>query len=528
MPTSLEKPVVTADEAAKLIAGGSTVAIGGSGAGHSIPERMLEAIGRRFRGSGEPRGLTLVHAFGIGNQKDRGLEHMAFPEMYRRIVGGHWSMSPSMAKLAAQNRFEAYNLPAGIIVQLFHAAASGSPGWLSEIGLNTFIDPRVEGGKLNSCAKDDIVEVWHRNGKDYLFYPTIPIDVALIRAAEADSEGNLTMDEEVAPWHNCSMAQAARACGGITIAQVKRIVPARSLDPRRVRVPGIFVDYLIVDPTQGMTYQIGFDPALSGDARKPESEFGPFPFSLRKVIARRAAMELYPAAALNLGFGVPDGVMKVAREQGFSGQVVPTIEQGQIGGIPAEGLEFGAAYNSSAIVETDHQFAFYHGRGVDLTFLGFAEVDAAGNVNVSKIESAIIGTGGFIDISQKAREVVFCGTLAVRGKFTVENGVMRLESSGRPKFVPKVHQITFSGANAVSSGQKVLYVTEAAVFRLTSSGVVLEEIAPGLDAERDILPQMGFRPAISQPLRIMAPELFLDALMPRSLFGRFAQCIGEA
>lgn len=517
----LQKPVLPADEAAALISDGVTVAIGGSGAGHSIPERMLEAIGRRFRNRGQPRGLTLIHAFGVGNQKDRGLEHMAYPELYRRIIGGHWSMSPSMAKLAAANAFEAYCLPAGIIVQLFHAAASGSPGWVSEIGLNTFIDPRLEGGKLNDCAKEDIVELWRRNGKDYLFYPVIPVQVALIRAAEADEEGNLSMDEEVAPWHNCAMAQAARAAGGITIAQVKRVVPARTLDPRRVRVPGIFVDYLVLDPNQGMTYEIGFDPTLSGDARKPESEFGTFPFSLRKVIARRAAMELFPGAVLNLGFGVPDGVMKVAREQGFAGQVVPTIEQGQIGGIPAEGLEFGAAYNSTAIIETDHQFALYHGRGVDITFLGFAEIDAAGNVNVSKIESAIIGTGGFIDISQKARKVVFCGTLAVRGRFAVQDGSLRAESRGRPKFVPRVHQVTFSGQNALASGQQVLYVTEAAVFRLSRAGVILEEIAPGLDAERDIFPQMSFRPEISPSVRTMRAELFDEAVLPRELFAAF-------
>lgn len=504
MGSALQKPVLSADDAAALIADGKTVAIGGSGAGHSIPERMLEAIGRRFRDCSRPRGLTLLHAFGVGNQKDRGLEHVAHAELFRRVIGGHWSMSPSMAKLAARNLFEAYCLPSGIIVQLCHAAASGSPGWISEIGLNTFIDPRIEGGKLNARALDDVVELCLRNGKEYLFYPSIPIDVSLIRAAEADTEGNLSMEEEVAPWNNCAMAQAARACGGITIAQVKRIVPPGSLDPRRVRVPGIFVDYLIVDPSQGMTYGIDYDPALSGESRKPESDFPPFPFSPRKVIARRAAMELVPGAVLNVGFGVPDGVIKVAREQGFASQVVPTIEQGQIGGIPAEGLEFGAAYNSTAIVETDHQFALYHGRGVDITFLGFAEVDVTGNVNVSKIESAIIGVGGFIDISQKARKVVFCGTLAVRGKF--------------PKFVPRVRQITFSGANAMKTGQEVLYVTEAAVFRLRDGVVMLEEIAPGLDAERDIFPKMGFIPNVSERCQVMSPELFCEARMPEALF----------
>jgi acyl CoA:acetate/3-ketoacid CoA transferase len=510
MASALEKPVITADEAAALIADSASVAIGGSGAGHSIPERILEAIGRRFRATGQPRDITLIHPFGVGNQKDRGFQHMAYPEMYRRVIGGHWSMSPDMAKLAAQNRFEAYCLPAGVMVQLFHATAAGSPGWITEIGLGTFIDPRVEGGKLNERATEDLVELWHRNGKEYLFYPAPPIDVALIRAAAADTEGNLSMHEEVAPWHNCAMAQAARASAGTVIAQVKRVVPAGSLDPRLVRVPGIFVDRIVVDPDQGMTYEIGYDPALSGESRKPESEFGAFPFSIRKVIARRAAMELQPGAVLNLGFGLPDGVMKVAREQGFAHQVVPTIEQGQIGGIPAEGLEFGAAYNSTAIIETGHQFAFYHGRGVDITFLGFAEVDAAGNVNVSKLDTAIIGTGGFIDISQKARKAVFCGTLAVRGKL-----------AGRPKFVPEVRQITFSGARAQATGQQVLYVTEAAVFRLTDRAVVLEEIAPGLDPDRDLFPQMGFRPAIAENLRAMPAPLFEDALLPMSLFPQF-------
>jgi acyl CoA:acetate/3-ketoacid CoA transferase len=509
MRSNLDKPVVTADQAALLVRSGQTVATGGSGAGHAIPERMVEALGRRFRATGEPRGLLLFHPFGVGNQQGRGLERMAHAQMFRRVVGGHWSMAPTMARLAAENRFEAYCLPAGVMVQLFHAAAAASPGYLTEIGLHTFIDPRLEGGKLNAAATEDIVELVVRQGREYLFYPTIPIDVALIKGAVADTQGNISMREEVAPWHNLAMAQAARANGGIVIAQVKRVVQALSLDPRDVRVPGIFVDYLIVDPAHGMTYEIFCDPALAGESRKPESEFPPFEFSLRKAIARRAAMELRPGAVLNVGFGMPDGVIKVAREQGFADQFVPTIEQGQIGGIPAEGLEFGAAYNATAIVETGQQFAFYHGRGVDLAFLGFAEVDAGGNVNVSKLGDVIIGTGGFIDISQKARKVVFCGTLAVRGK------------PHRPKFVERVRQITFSGTNARRTGQEVLYITEAAVFRLTPEGVLLEEIAPGLDLERDILPQLGFRPLIKEPLGLMAPELFGEAPLPAALFPQF-------
>lgn len=522
MRNPLEKPVVSAREAAALIRDGQSVAIGGSGAGHAIPEAMLEALGERFRATGSPRGLTLIHPFGVGNQKDRGLERMAYPEMYRRVIGGHWSMSPTMAKLAARNLFEAYCLPAGVIVQLFHAAAAGSPGYITQTGLGTFIDPRLEGGKLNQVTTEDLVEVWEHEGREYLFYRATPVDAALIRAPVGDRLGNLAMDQDVAPWHNLAMAQAARASGGITIAQVRRLVEPGTLDPRRVRVPGIFVDYLIVEPTLGMTYEIDFDPALCGEARKAAGDFPPFPFSLRKVIARRAAMELYPGAVLNLGFGVPDGVMKVAREQGIAGQVVPTIEQGPIGGIPAEGVEFGAAYNSMAIVETGHQFAFYHGRGVDMTFLGFAEADAEGNVNVSKIESAIIGTGGFIDISQKARQVVFCGTLAVKGAFEAHEGGLRAVRHGRPKLVGRVRQITFSGRRALATGQQVLCVTEAAVFRLTPQGLRLEEIAPGLDLDKDLLPQMGFRPPVADPLKLMPAELFREGPLPMELFRNFA------
>ena len=498
---------MSADQAVAHIGDGQTIVIGGSGAGHSIAEKLLEALGRRFRQTGSPTALTLVHPFGVGNQKDRGLEHLADPRLIRRDIGGHWSMSPTMARLAAENRIEAYNLPAGIIVQLLGATAAGSPVWISEIGLDTFIDPRQDGGKLNAAAQEDLVEVTSRDGREYLCYKAFPVHVAFIRATAADAAGNLNMDEEVSPWDNCLMAQAARASGGITIAQVKRVVGEHELDPRSVRVPGIFVDYVVVDPEQGQTYQIRYDPSLCGAARKPPEAFPPFPLSARKVIARRAALELFPGAVLNLGFGMPDGVMKVAREQGLEAEVTPTVEHGQIGGIPAEGLDFGASYNSTSFVETRHQFDFYHGRGVDLAFLGFAEVDAEGNVNVSRIESSVIGTGGFIDIAQKARKIVFCGTLAARG--------------GVAKFVPRVRQITFSARRALLDGHEVLYVTEAAVFRLAAAGVEMIEIAPGLSADRDIFPKMAFRPAVASPLTMMAAELFQPALLPRGLFRSF-------
>jgi len=502
----MPKPIVTADEAVRHIQDDQTIAIGGSGSGHSIAEQLLAALGRRFRQSGSPRGLTLVHPFGVGNQKDKGLEHLADPVLIRRVIGGHWSMSPSMARLAAENKIEAYNLPAGIITQMLGVTAAGSPGWISRIGLGTFIDPRLEGGKLNAAAREDLVELFHRDGEEYLYYKAFPIHVAFIRATAADPAGNLNMDDEVSPWDNCAMAQAARRWGGFTIAQVKRTAAMYDLDPRTVRVPGIFVDYLVVDPNQGQTFQIHYDPALSGAARKPAEAWGPFPLTPRKVIARRAALELFAGAVLNLGFGMPDGVMKVAREQGLDAEVTPTVEHGQIGGIPAEGLDFGASYNSTSLIETRHQFDFYHGRGVDLAFLGFAEVDAEGNVNVSRIESAVIGTGGFIDIAQGARKLVFCGTLTARGA---------------PKFVPRVKQVTFSGPRALADGHEVMYVTETAVFRLARDGVELIEIAPETPVEK-VVSQMGFRPVTGPAVRPMSPELFREELLPRSLFRYFA------
>lgn len=518
---SLERPVVSADEAVSQIPDGATVAVGGSGSGHAIPDMLLAALGRRFRHSGHPNNITLVHPFGVGNQKDRGFEHIAFGEMYRAVIGGHWSMAPSMAKLAMDDHFPAYCLPAGVIVQLFHCAAAGSPGWMTHVGLHTFVDPRQEGGKLNAKATAEVVELVERNGQEYLFYPTIPIDVALIHAWTADPHGNLGMNEEAGFWHNCAMAQAAKAAGGITIAVVRKLVERHSILPRDVRVPGCFVDYVVVDPEQGQTFQIDYEPAFTGAAHKPDEEFGEFPMSVRKVIARRAAMELEPGAVLNIGFGMPDGVISVAREQGLAHTVMPTIEHGQFGGVPARGLDMGANYNPDAILETGHMFDFYQGRGVDQTFLGFLEIDREGNVNVSKRQGSVIGPGGFIDISQRARKLVFCGTLAVKAETELVEGGLRFLKHGRPKLIDKVAQITFSGSYARKQGQQVLYVTEAAVFRLADGGVELMEIAPGVDLERDILPQLGFRPQIADPLGVMPREIFADALLSKELFRHY-------
>ncbi len=497
------------------------MAIGGSGAGHAIPDALLRSLGELFRATGTPRDLTLLHPFGVGDQDRKGLQQAAHPGMYRRVIGGHWSMAPAMADLAAENRFAAYCLPAGIMVQLFHCAAAGSPGWFSHVGLDTFVDPRLEGGRLNAAATEQLVEYVERDGKPWLFYRTLPVDVSLIHAWEADPQGNLSMRHEAGFWHNCALAQAAKASGGQTIAVVRKTVPEGSIDPRSVHVPGCFVDVIVVDSEHGQTYQTDFDPSYCGEATTPEDQFRAMPFGPRKVIARRAAQELTPGAVINVGFGMPDGVLAVAQEQGFVRQITPTIEHGQFGGVPAGGLDFGAVFNPSAIVETGHMFDFYHGRGVDQTFLGFLQIDRAGNVNVSRLASRIIGVGGFIDIVQKADKAVFCGTLSIRAKTSIEDRRLSYLSPGAPKIVDTVAQITFSSAFARRNRQEVVYVTEAAVFRLGPDGLVLDEIAPGIQLEADLLPQLGFRPTISPELKQMDPDLFSPDPLPGSAFPLF-------
>ena len=515
------KPVETAQEAVRRIPSDTCVAIGGSGAGHAVPDTLLRHLGDQHRNTGSPTGLTLLHPFGVGDQQSRGLQQAAVPGMYRRVIGGHWSMAPRMAQLAARNEFAAYCLPAGVMVQLFHCAAAGSPGWFSHVGLKTFIDPRLAGGRLNAKAEENLVEYVERDGRPWLFYKTIPIDVSLIHAWEADAAGNLSMRHEAGFWHNCALAQAAKASNGLTIAVVRKIVPNGSIDPRSVHVPGCFVDVLVVDREHGQTYQTDFEPTYCGDARMPDDGFEAMPFGPRKVIARRAAQELTHGAVINVGFGIPDGVLDVAREQGVAHLVTSTIEHGQFGGVPAGGLDFGAVYNPEAILETGHMFDFYHGRGVDQTFLGFLQIDRAGNVNVSRLGPRIIGVGGFIDIVQKASKAVFCGTLSIRAQTEILDGRLKYIKPGAPKLVEQVGQVTFSADYARRVGQEVLYVTESAVFRLDKDGPLLEEIAPGINAESDLFPQLGFRPRVSPDLKRMPSAIFRPEPVPGDLFPAF-------
>ena len=506
----MAKPIITADKAARFVRTGDTLVIGGCGAGHGIPETLIEALGRRFKTSLQPRDLTVVNVSGMGDQGDKGLGHLADERLIKRNIGGHWGMSPPMVKLAAKNRIEAYNFPQGVLSHLMRCIAAGGPGYITHVGLHTFVDPRLEGGKLNTRAQEDLVEVVRLPQGEFLLYHTFPVNIAFVRGTTADADGNISMEEEAAYTEMLSVAQAAKNSGGTVIAQVKRTVPKRGIDPHLVKIPGILIDAIVVDPNQQQTYQIAYDPALCGDSRHGELSMGRLSFDERKVIAKRAAMELCPDSVVNLGFGIAFGVGMVAEEQGLRERITLSIEQGSLGGIPAGGLDSGAMFYPTTILDQPYQFDFYQGGGIDITFLSHAQVDRHGNVNVSKFGNRIAGCGGFIDISQNAKKVVFCGTLSVKAKLVVGEGKVRVAEEGSvPKFVDAVEQITFSGKYARAMKQEVLYVTERAVFQLTDEGIALREIAPGIDLQREVLQAMQFQPIVDDP-STMEKDLFTD------------------
>ena len=365
---------------------------------------------------------------------------------------------------------------------------------------------------MNEVTREELVRVMEIEGEAWLFFPSFKIDVALFRGTTADLKGNITSDEEPAILEGISIAQAARACGGVVIAQVKYLAGAGTLDPRRVRVPGVVVDYVVVDEQQKQTVLDVYQPAFSGEVRIPLERVAPLPLGVRKVVARRAAQELFKGAVVNLGVGMPDGIASVATEEGLIDDLTFTVEQGIVGGMPAGGVIFGVSYNPEAIIEEDSQFNFYDGGGLDLAFLGMAQVDGAGNVNASKVGKMLAGCGGFINISQNAKKVIFCGTFTAKGlQCEVGHGRIKIVNEGQiQKFVEQVNQITFSGRYAQSTPQPVLYVTERAVFELGPTGVMLKEIAPGIDLERDVLAQMGFRPIIPADLKTMNKQIFTE------------------
>jgi len=501
---------MTADAAAALIRDGATVALVGGGGGLVEATCLHEAIERRFLAGGHPRGLTVVHSLGIGDRKERGLNRFAHAGMVRKVIGGHWTWSPRMQELARTNKIEAYVLPGGVAMQLFREIGAGRPGLFTHVGLGTFVDPRIDGGRMNGAATETLTELVEIDGRELLRYKPFPINVAVLRGSFADPEGNISLDQEPANVDIYAAALAAHNSGGTVIVQVRTAVAAGALPARSVRVPGALVDAVVVDPGQSMGYDVVYDPTLSGEIKGPTAPVLPQPFTVRQLIARRAADELRPGAVLNYGFGIPDGVAKLIGERGELDRYYQTIEHGTYGGELLDGPLFGYARNATAMIDGPSQFDFYSGGGLDIAFLGFGEIDRHGNVNVSKLGGVTVGPGGFIDIAQNARKVVFCGTFDAKGTdLAFGPAGLTIRRHGEvTKLVADVEQITFSGREALRRGQEVVYVTERAVFRLTAEGVALVEVAPGVDATADITARMGFPPHVPAPPTLMPARHF--------------------
>ena len=479
--------------------------------GHGTPEELMLALEQRFLKSRTPSNLTLVFAGGQGDGKDRGLNRLGHEGLLKRVIGGHYGLIPRIERLAVENRVEAYNLPEGVITHLYRDIAAGKPGTLSKVGLGTFVDPRIEGGKVNASAVEDVVELITLGGEETLFFKAFPIHVAFIRGTSADPDGNVTLEKESLRLENLALALAAKNSGGVVLCQVERIVQSGSLDARQVRIPGIFVDAVVVARPENhmQNYGTQYNPALSGEVRVPLESLPSVPLDEKKVIARRAALELMPNSVVNLGLGLPETIGAVANEEKIQDLITLTVDPGVIGGVPLGGPDFGAAVNFSAIIDHPSQFDFIDGGGLDSAYLGFAECDRLGNVNASRFGKRITGCGGFINISQNSKNVVFVSTFTSGGLVTkLRDGAIAIRTEGKfGKFVEAVGQITFSGPLAADQGKEVYYITERCVFALTPDGLELIEVAPGIDVEKDILNQMPFQPVVRAP-RLMDAAIF--------------------
>lgn len=501
--------VITAEEAAALIPDRESIMVGGNG-GMGVPEAILEAIARRFRETGAPRDLDLIHVTGAGAVTEKGLCHLAQTGLVRRVVGGNFGLQLPFMRMFLEEEVEAYNFPQGVMAQMCRAMAAGQPGVITHVGLDTYIDPHYEGGRMNSRSREELISRISLDGKDWLFYRAPRPMIAFLRGTTADEDGYISMEHEGTTREDLSIAQAVHNAGGIVICQVKRLARRGSLHPQMVKIPGFLVDHVVVIPDQMQTYGTQYDPSRSGEMPAPYSVVVPDPLTERRVIARRAALELREGDVVNLGVGISAMIPNVAAEENIQDAITLTVESGIVGGVPGYAREFGSAVNPRAILDQPYQFDFYDGGGLTRAFLSFAEVDTEGNVNVTRFGKRYDGAGGFINISQNTRNVVFSGTLT-GGKFDigVEEGRLAIRQEGTiRKFVERVGQISFSGRRAVALGQSVMFITERSVFRLTADGLELIEIAPGVRLEEDILAHMVFRPRISDSLREMDARLF--------------------
>ena len=507
--------ILTADQAAELVADGMTVSTNGFVA-CDLPEELTSALEDRFLKTGSPKNLTYFYAAGQGNRDGSGADHFAHEGMTDTVIAGHYNMAPKLGELIMQNKIKAYNLPQGTLSQLYRDIAAKKPGVLTHVGLHTFADPRIEGGKLNSATTEDIVQLVNINEEERLLYKAFPIDIALIRATYSDEHGNITMEHECCTAEATAIAQAAKNSGGTVIVQVEKMV--KHVDPKLVKVPGIYVDAVVVTENKDNHAQcVGceYDGSMTGDFQIPQGSLHYPSLSPKKIIGRRAAMELRKNSIVNLGIGIPEYISMVASEEGISDYFTLTVVAGPVGGIPQGGPQFGGSVNAEAILDQPAQFDFYDGGGIDDAFLGLAQADEEGNINVSKFGPRIAGCGGFVNITQNAKRVYFCGTFTAGGlKCSTKDGRLMIEQEGRTnKFIREVEQITFSGKYANQTNQPVMYITERAVFELRKDGIYLTEVAPGIDIQTQIIDHMGFVPKMNGAPKLMDARIFKDTPM---------------
>jgi propionate CoA-transferase len=506
--------LISPEQAANLVKDGDILAVGGNG-GTGAPEAVLDALEKRFLSTETPRKLTLFHVTGIGAVTEKGLCHLAHAGLIDTVFGGNFGLQLPFMKLIREERIKAYNFPQGVMAQMCRTLAAKQPGVITHVGLQTYMDPRQEGGRMNASTREPMVELVELAGREWLFYRAPTPNIAFLRGTSADEDGYVSMEQEATTREDISIAQAVHNAGGTVICQVKRIVKRGTLNPHMVKIPGFLIDHIVLVPDQMQTYATVYDPSRSGETRVPISTLRPDPLSDRRVIARRAAFQLRPGDVVNLGVGISAMIPNVAAEEGIDEIMTLTVESGVVGGVPGYAREFGTAYNPRAIIDQPYQFDFYDGGGLTCAFLSFAEVDGDGNVNVTRFGDRYDGSGGFINITQNAKRLVFSGALTGGGlDAVVEDGKLNIRRDGKfRKFVPSVGQISFNGRLAREQGRDVTFVSERAVFSIEKEGLVLTEIAPGVRLQEDILDRIGFTPRIAPDLKTMDPRIFREGPM---------------